>query len=151
MSASPMVEQQMQAVRVMPQEYLRAKFEDPDFLDTWFEAVKSRLQAGKRDAIRLVAEVLKLVGPSTQVALLIYQKFGASSEYELEAFVRRGKSIAQFEEAPVETHWREAMGLLKMCLAERPDLRAETLRELESEAVIVEDGNGLPHTNGGPQ
>ena len=150
MSLSPMVAAEIERVRVMPEAYVRGKISDPRFLDSWFCALESRVVAGKRDAIRLVAEMLKLVGPSVQAVVLIAQRFGVENEQELERMVKRGKSLAELDDASVEVHWQEAMTLIELCLKEQPSLLQATVARLQglSTATLVEPHQTLEDAPG---
>lgn len=106
-------------------------------------------------ALRLYAELVGAVGPQNQLIVTLSQRFGVKSEQELEHIVKRGKSLAELDDAPTETHWQEAMTLLSLCLKEQPSLIPTTRKWLDglSTATVTESpesAEAAPGTPAGP-
>lgn len=109
-------------------------------------------EGAKRWAVRNVLEMAKLVGAETQVAVFLSQRFGVKSEQELEHIVQRGKSLAELDDAPTETHWQEAMTLLSLCLKEQPSLIPSTRQWLDglNTATVTESPESAEAAPGTP-
>jgi hypothetical protein len=92
------------------------------------------------NALRLYCELTGDVGPANQFIVSLNAQLGVRNEQELAMFVRRGKSLAELDDASVEVHWQEAMTLIELCLKEKPELYLATQKWLAglSTATLVE-------------
>src|SRR5689334_8536445 len=66
---------------------LYARITVPDWKESWLKAFKRRLDDGKRDAVRMYAEILGLLGEKSQLVFVLLQQWGVNSPGEAEQLI----------------------------------------------------------------
>lgn len=129
-------------------EYILERLEEPRFREPFLCAMEVGLIRGDRSTMNRYARMLKLIGGEQNLALIVVQKFGAKDEHELEQLVHSGRRMESLTQGsvPLEEQKESAIELLRLCLAEKPEWRAEVISRLSSGAELESDTN-----NGEPQ
>ena len=133
------VDHAMETAKYIPQEDIIARISQREFIDCWFRALKDRLESGDRSsmhAVRLVAELHKMVGTQRELALLVVERFGAPEESIKDA-VEAMKALNQMDDGE---KFDECVRYLCKHVQRDPSLRMR-LSPLMSGAEIV-NGNG---------
>lgn len=130
---------------------IREKFCTPEYVNAFCDGFFDRLKAGKRDAQRLYLEVLRIVGPQPQVAIILNQwlaEFGVRDKSEI---VRALELTRNGSNMSVEECELEAVALLRYVFAEKPERRFAVLSALAGREIAHENGhaNGLAQNGDG--
>lgn len=111
----------------------------------WLAAYKARLLSHERDAVRLYPELLKMVGPERNITIVLAERYGVSSEQELERLVNRVKEADQMTD---DQRFERTCEFMRNYLRRNPEkmayakdyvLGGESYAEVVAEPSVLEE------------
>ena len=111
-------------------EILREEISKPEWQGWWLAAFAARLRQGKRDAVRLYAELLRMVdGDKTVFVVAILNRLGVKDEQEARSLIETARTAGGIDQTELIRMSREL-------------LESEGWTCLKPDKRIVAGGNG---------
>lgn len=114
-------------------EYILDECSKPEYREPFLCGLRARLIRGERDALRLYAQMFKLVGAERELALIVIRELGAGSEDEAKKLIEAGRKFMDMKDnamLSLDDCEQDAIDLLKLVVAQKPERRAKILVEL---------------------
>ena len=128
-TVTPLLVEAKAHAQVVP-EILRAEIEKPEWQGWWLAAFAARLRQGKRDAVRLYAELLRMVdGDKTVFVVAILNRLGVRDEQEARSLIETARTAGGIDQTELIRMSREL-------------LESEGWTCLKPDKRIVAGGNG---------
>src|SRR5882672_7172414 len=109
---------------------LRGELQNEAWRTAFLAAFKARLDAGKRDAIRLYAEATKLVGGREDLLVMIVRELGVRDQTELSQLVASGRKLRQIADVQPQTMFEDWLECGVTLLREHPECRSTSWTRL---------------------
>lgn len=105
-------------------EQVRAELAQPKWKALWLSSFEARLRRAERDAVRLYAEIMKIVGQQVEFALNVWVQVGAKDESEAKMLITAAKRASNCDEDQL---WARFLTFASDYCRRHPEARAEAM------------------------